>query len=206
MAAKLRVLVLESERGAADSAIDELTTAGHAVVRCHEPGDPAFPCGALADDPHCPVRDEIVDVALTVRTRPRSQPAPHEDGVSCALERHIPLVVAGATALNPFEKWATEVVDRPGNVVEALERAAVAPLPRHAEKARAALAEVLHVRGLDGSPPDVVVRRGNGRLVVTVLDASDEYEQATKSMMSVRMIGALREFDKDAGGIDVVFE
>jgi hypothetical protein len=206
MAAKLRVLVLESERGAADGAIEEVTGAGHDVVRCHEPGAPAFPCGALADDPYCPVRDGIVDVALTVRSRPRSQPAPHEDGVSCALERHIPLVVAGATALNPFEPWATEVVDRPGTVVEALERAAVAPLPRHAERARAALAEVLHVRGIDSAPPEVIVRRTGGRLLVTVVGGSDAYEQATKSMMSVRMIAALRAFDHDAGGIDVVFE
>ena len=58
---------------------------------------PAFPCSALTDD-GCPLRRNIVDVALTVRQRPRSQPAPQEDGVTCALRTHVPLVVAGATA------------------------------------------------------------------------------------------------------------
>lgn len=42
MAAKLKVLVLESDQGAADVAREELTAAGHVVLRCHEPGAPRF--------------------------------------------------------------------------------------------------------------------------------------------------------------------
>jgi hypothetical protein len=205
MAAKLRVLVLESERGAADVAEAALTGAGHEVARCHTPGMPAFPCGALADDPHCPVRDGVVDVALTVRDRPRSQPAPHEDGVSCALERHVPLVVAGSTALHPYEKWAAEVLDGTDDVVAAVERAANAPLARHEARAKAALVDMFRIHRIADPVPAVTVRRAGGRLAVTIERATD-YDAATKSMMSVRMIGALRELDHDAAGIDVVFE
>ena len=64
MPTKLRVLVLESERGAATTAIEQLTTAGHDVVRCHEPNAPAFPCRAISGDERCPLHDGIVDVAL----------------------------------------------------------------------------------------------------------------------------------------------
>src|SRR5205807_4199387 len=67
MAAKLKVLVLESDQGAADVAREELTAAGHVVLRCHEPGAPAFPCNALAKDQRCPLDAADVDVALDVR-------------------------------------------------------------------------------------------------------------------------------------------
>jgi hypothetical protein len=205
MTAKLRVLVLESDRGAATAAIGQLSAAGHDVVRCHEPNAPAFPCRAIGGDEHCPLRDDIVDVALTMRSQPRSQPAPHEDGVSCAIERHVPLVIGGSTALNPFAPWASEVLDRSDNVAAACERAAAAPLPRHGARATSALTEVLQVHDLEHVMPSVIVRRVRGNLLVTVHGA-EELDHAAKAMASVRMIGALRDLDATARGIDVVFE
>ena len=44
----LNIMVLESDRGAADEAARDLTEAGHVVLRCHEPGEPAFPCRGIA--------------------------------------------------------------------------------------------------------------------------------------------------------------
>ena len=125
--AKLNVLVLESERGAAAAAREELETAGHTVLRCHEPGAAAFPCNALVKGQHCPLDAAIVDVALDVRSRPRSQPAPQEDGVVCALRQHIPVVIAASAVLNPYDGYAV-VLDRTFDVVDACERAADAPL------------------------------------------------------------------------------
>ena len=49
-------------------------------------------------------------------------PTPFEDGVSCALRHHVPLVVAGTTALNPFDDWTT-VTAGDDDIVEACERA-----------------------------------------------------------------------------------
>lgn len=200
----LNVLVLESERGAADAAVDELQAAGHHVLRCHEPGAPAFPCNALIDGASCPLRSGIVDVALTVRKRPRSQPAPQEDGVSCALEAHVPLVVAGSELMNPFVPFAAAVIDLTHDVVGVCEQAAGAPLPRHGDRAAGALSAVLDVHEVTGLAPMVDVFRRGGRLYVEVRGAND-LDHGVKSVASVRIIGALRQFDRDAAGIDVVF-
>jgi hypothetical protein len=203
MGRSLRVLVLESERGAADVAIGELTGAGHAVVRCHEPGEPAFPCRALRDN-DCPLKSGVVDVAITVRSRPRSQPAPHEDGVRCALERHVPLVVAGSPVLNPFEPWASSVLDRTYDVVGACEAAAVAPLPAHGTCALGAIEAVLAQHEVRDVHPSAEVHRRNGALDVSVHGAK-ALDHTIKAMASVRVIGALRELDPTATGIDVSF-
>src|SRR5438552_4030387 len=130
MADMLNVLVVESERGAAEVAREKLVAAGHTVLRCHEPGAAAFPCNALVKDRQCPLDAAVIDVALDVRSRPRSQPAPQEDGVVCALRHHIPVVVAGPEVLNPYDGYAV-VLGRTSDVVEACERAAHAPLHEH---------------------------------------------------------------------------
>ncbi|GIU85934.1 MAG: hypothetical protein KatS3mg009_0449 [Acidimicrobiia bacterium] len=205
MAGKLNVLVLETDRGAADAAVEELTAAGHQVLRCHDAGAPSFPCRGVDDTRQCPFDTTPVDVALTVRSRPRSQPSPLEDGVSCALRRHVPLVVAGPAVMNPYEEYAAEVLDRTYDVTAAVERAAGAPLPTHGARAADALAGVLAVHGVEGCTPKVTVHRHAGRLSVSVEDA-DGLDHAVKSVASVRIIGALRELDRDAAGIDVVFE
>jgi hypothetical protein len=199
----LNVLVLESEPGAAGSAQLELERAGHRVLFCHEPGYAAFPCNAIAEDRTCPLDAVPVDVTLDVRPRPRSQPAPREDGVTCAIRRHVPLVVAGPAALNPFDDYATEVLDRSDDVVDACERAAAAPLPAHTAAATEALREVLVRRSIE-LEPEVLVRRRGGRLVVEVA-GGDELPAKARSVGAVRMTGAVRVIDPDADGIDVVF-
>ncbi len=203
MTDRLNVLVLESERGGADSARAELEQAGHTVLRCHEPGAPAFPCNALASGRRCPLESAIVDVALDVRSRPRSQPAPQEDGVRCAIHARVPLVVAGSPVLNPFEGYATEILDRPYDVVDACERAARAPLAEHTDAAVRALRIVLDRRGRTLAPI-VAVRRRRGALIVEVIGA-ETLDPATKAMASVRMTAAVRAIDRAARGIDVVF-
>jgi hypothetical protein len=122
----LNVMVLQSERGAAYQAALELTQAGHVVLRCHDPGASAFPCRGVEDQSSCPLRSHTVDVAVTVRSRPRSQPAPQEDGVRCALMHHVPLVVAGPTVLDPYEGYEARVLDRTADVVGACEEVAAA--------------------------------------------------------------------------------
>jgi len=199
---KLNVLLLESERRAADMACDALEAAGHAVVRCHEPGMPTFPCNALAEGKACPLEAGVVDVALDVRSRPRSQPSQEEDGVACAIRHGVPLVVAGATVMNPFEDYATATVEAGGDVAAACERAAHAPLRAHTEAAARALRDVLDRRELRVAPV-VAVRRRHGALLVEVTVA--DLAESTKSMAAVRMAAALREIDHHARGIDVVF-
>ena len=118
------VLVLESDARAAERAIALLAGAGHEVVRCHEPGLPAFPCNALMPDGGCPIERGGVDVAVVVRSHPWPRPSTLEDGAVCAIRRGVPLVVAGRTILDPYERWASVVTNGVDDVVDAVERAA----------------------------------------------------------------------------------
>jgi hypothetical protein len=203
MTAKLNVLVLESDRGAADGAREELAAAGHVALRCHEPGSPAFPCNALVQGQRCPLDAADVDVALDVRARPRSQPAAQEDGVACALRHHIPVVVAGATVLNPYDSYPVETLGRTYDVVAACEHASNAPLPEHTAVAGRMLRQVLDLRDIPAEPVVTVTRR-HGALVAE-LERGEHVDDATKSMVSVRLTAALRQLDRHARGIDVVF-
>jgi hypothetical protein len=203
MAEKLNVLVVESDPGGGAIARDALRRAGHTVLRCHPNGTQAFPCNALAEGEQCPFDAKTVDVVVDVRRGPRAEPSPFEDGVRCGLQRHVPLVVAGRI-LNPFEHYATEVVVGDGDVVGAAERAASSPLPKHSEVALVALGDVLRRRGLDGGGFDVLVFRREGVLTVEAYVGA-ELDHTTKSVASARMVGAVRQLDKHANGIDVCF-
>lgn len=101
----MEVLVVESEPGAAAIAIAQLEAAGHRVTRCHEPGQRPFPCVGL-DPGRCPLENDAIDVELTVRARTNPRPSPLEDGVTCVLRHHAPVVAAGRTTINPFAQYS----------------------------------------------------------------------------------------------------
>jgi hypothetical protein len=203
MTEQLRVLVVESESHAADAAIEDLRRAGHEIVRCTEPGAPSFPCAGVRGT--CPLESPGVDVVLDVRRRPRSQPAPGEVGVTCALRRHVPLVVAGSLVLEPYEEWAVAEVEQTERIVETVERAAVDALRAHSEVATRALRSAMAVRGLDVDAATVRVYRRKGRLVAAI-QATPPLPSDLAAMASVRIVAAVRAFDAYAGGIDVVVE
>lgn len=196
----MRVLVVESDRDSAHKAIVDLQAAGHRVVRCHEADLPAFPCNALCDNGTCPIETtESVDVVLDHRAHPYPRPTAFEDGVSCALRRHIPLVVTGTSALNPFDKWTTAVATA-DDVVETCERAASAPLPRLADPARAEVQ-----RRIDpsmASEVDVVVRRRGGQLDATIQMPNDT-DDDRDGELAVAVAGVLREHDRHVSRINV---
>lgn len=195
----MRVLVLESDRDAADNAIYALQAAGHRVLRCHESGLPAFPCNALCDAGTCPIEaPDAVDVVLDYRARPYPRPTALEDGVSCALRHHIPLVVAGTSALNPFTPWTTAVTDDAA-IVTACEQAAQAPLRRLAEPALAEVRERLAPEV--GAEADVVVRRNGGALDVTI--HVPETAGDVDGELAVAVAGVLRKHDRHASRITV---
>jgi len=199
----LNVMVLESEYGAADEARAELVEAGHVALRCHERGEPVFPCRGIVDAASCPLNSHIVDVALTVRSRVRSQPAASEDGVRCALLKHVPLVVAGPSALDPYNGFETRVLDRTYGVVETCEAAAGAELVAYAERADAVLGDCL---GFDrASAAKVKVTRKSGGLRVRVAGLDDATRQERQTAV-VRIVGALRGLDRAARTIDVVLD
>jgi hypothetical protein len=202
MTMPLNIMVSESEHGAADRSVRELTDAGHVVLRCHEPGEPAFPCRGLEDQSTCPLESHAVDVALTVRSRPNSQPTPNEDGTRCALMHHVPLVVAGPAVLDPFERYEARVLNRTDNVVGACEEVAAGELARHSRIATAALVDSPSMRdALAGARATVTRRRGALLVSVSGLHA---LEPRQRDAAIVRMKGKLREFDSAARGVDIV--
>jgi hypothetical protein len=199
----LNVMVLESEYGAADEARAELVEAGHVVLRCHERGQPTFPCRGIVDASSCPLNSHTVDVALTVRSRVRSQPAPSEDGVRCALMHHVPLVVAGPAALDPYAEFETRALGRTYGVVESCEAAAAAELGAYVRRAEAVLAECVGTERASAAGVSVTRRAGGLRVRVTGLDDTTRQERQTAV---VRIVGALRRLDRAARTVDVVLD
>lgn len=101
------VLVVGTDQWAVEQAASQLRAAGRAVMRCHDPGEAAFPCNALIAGRRCPL-DVGVDVVLDVRARPVSPPPLDEFGAVCALHAGVPLVVAGVACDGGFGPWAVE--------------------------------------------------------------------------------------------------
>jgi len=196
----MKILVLETDRRAADDAVHRLTQAGHKVARCHERDLPAFPCDAMCDEGTCPL-DDWVDVVLTVRAHPYPRPTPSEDGVGCGIRHHVPLVVGGTSALNPFAHWTTEIADGV-DVVEACERAARRPLPRHSRQATAEARRIVVEAGLPVDGVEAVVRREPRRLAVDVTVPEDA-DRRLGDVIAVRVAGVIRALDRYAGLIDV---
>ncbi|HKH05962.1 MAG TPA: hypothetical protein VKA65_12410 [Acidimicrobiales bacterium] len=164
----MRILCIETTPGLADATAARLGAAGHEVVRCFDrDAGPSRPCVGLDRDA-CPLDlPGGVDVAVDVRSEDEPHPVVHEQGTTCAVRRHVPLVVHGAGWPNPFARWTTVAVSD-GDVVDACEDA----VRRHLNDL-AATAAIVTRRvvddGLQGAGGDVraaVDRRGRDLRVV----------------------------------------
>ena len=119
----------------------------------------------------------------------------------CALMARVPLVVAGPSALDPYDRFATRVLDRAYRVVDACEAAAAAEVVECVRRTEAVVAETL---GPDrASATAVSVRRQAGGLRVQVIRPRRR-DRRERQTAVVRIVGALRHFDRDARTIDVV--
>jgi hypothetical protein len=189
----MRILCVETDPRAADLAADQLRAAGHEVASCRTaPGSPAFPCAGLTRRGACPVEDARgVDVVLDVRRRPMPRPTPDEAGVTCALRRGVPLVVAGNVGLNPFEPWTTAVAPGASNVVAACEDAYDRALAALAGTVTATIAEVLAEHGHADPGVRTEARRVGRDLAVVVHrgDAAGDLD----GVLAVRAHRALRD-------------
>jgi hypothetical protein len=198
----MRVLVLESEPGAADAAVAALERNGHAVARCHDPGDLAFPCRAIDDLSRCPLNRTPIDVAVTIRGEERWTTSELEDGVACAIRARVPLVIGGAVAANPYRRWATLTM-HDEDIVAACTRAASARLGEHSEVATLVLRQTLE-RHNAHDPDDSYARvvRRDARLRVRLHLAPAVSSRVTE-IAATRVVAALRRLDPLARGIDI---
>ena len=198
-AMSLNVMVMESDRHVADAAIRELTDAGHVVLRCHDAGRGGVPVPRPRESARtvrC-IRTRSTS-RLTVRARPRSQPAATEDGVRCALDARVSRSSSpGRRCSILTSRTEPACIDRTDDVVAACEEVARGELPQHSRVATDALRasrtsnEMLGRADCRGDAPARRVARrrsaGSTRLAPRQRDAA-----------IVRMMGKLREFDTSA--------
>ena len=123
----LNVLVVGTHDWAVEQSAQAIEANEHQTLRCHEPGEPPFPCNALIEGRTCPLEVGF-DVVLTVRARPLATPTAGEAGVICALRAGAPLVVGGIVDRNPYTALASRVVDQQDDLVDAL-TSALEPVP-----------------------------------------------------------------------------
>ncbi len=133
----MRVMLVGTTPGAIDRTEEVLASGGHEVVHCRDEHAGTFPCTALTERGSCPFEVAPVDVVVTARDRAWPKPAPLEDGATCGIHRFVPLVVHGTTALEPFDRWAVAETATDAELLDAVERAAGAPLPEHGAVATA---------------------------------------------------------------------
>jgi hypothetical protein len=200
----MQVLMPEMSSTGGQMAAVALREAGHVVHTCHEPESRGFLCVAMHGNP-CPLETTPIDVAVDVRPFPLPLPTIDEDGVRCAARRHIPLVVAGAVAANPFGPWTT-VESSTADVVEAVEAAAGSPLPDLSAHATEVLRGSLTRLDADALDARVEVRRRAGRLAVRVIArgaGTDPKLDRALARAAIRVHQAVHELDKWARGADV---
>src|SRR5438552_3790619 len=110
------VLVVGTDDWAIEQAAASVAAAGREVARCHEPGEPAFPCNAFIAGRGCPL-DRGVAAVVTVRARSSRIVEPGEVGVVCSARAGVPVVVAGVGAPGPFATVADAQVPDRGDLV-----------------------------------------------------------------------------------------
>lgn len=192
----MRILVVEQGQGQGTAVAAELRDAGHEVRTCF--GEHTWPCAALTEE-GCPI-EQAGGVDAVVAVRPAGgTPTAVEAGLTCALRRHLPVVVVGDPG--PLAD-RPEVTRSDRDVVAATEAAATGPQPVHSAVALAELERLLAAHGVTGAVPRAVVHRRAGRLKVT-LATGVPVDQHTADTIAVRVTGELRALDPHVDGVDV---
>ncbi|HEY5155310.1 MAG TPA: hypothetical protein VIJ47_11285 [Acidimicrobiales bacterium] len=199
----MRVLVVERKAGLGDGVTAQLDASGHEVVRCHEPGTPAFPCNAIVDGEVCPLDHHAVDVAMAVRGDEGGPTTEDEDGVRCAIRRNVPVVLVGNRDGASYAGWTkSEARETDVDLMDKTAEAAKAGFDRHAAAARETLGQVLDTHDIVSSSVDVEIHRTGNRLRC-VLHVDALVDPMVAQMAAVRVVVALRTLEQELDVIDV---
>ena len=117
-----QVLVVGSEEWGIADASAQLRAAARVVHRCSDSAVAPFPCNAMMPGRGCPLDHHDVDVVVTIRSRPDSEPAISEMGAVCGLRDGIPLVIGGLADMSPFAQFGNKIPPN-GDVVSACDEA-----------------------------------------------------------------------------------
>lgn len=182
------------------SAAVELERAGHRVHRCHDAGEPAFPCRGVADPAGCPL-DGAIDVVLVVRPHVHPNPSVLEDGVACAIRAGVPVVEDGSSILDPFAPWVTARVGD-GGVSVACEQAAALGYEPVADDVLRRCAPVLEAAGVDPASARCWMELEWPRLQVHI-DVPATLRAGDREALAVRALDAVRASRRTYDKIDV---
>jgi hypothetical protein len=211
---EMRVLVLEEQAGADVPVATALEEAGHEVVRCHAAGAEAFPCRALTHPEDCPLASpRPVAAAVSISD---GGPGALEVGVTCALRRCIPLVVAGDghsghpprrdthryPGLDQFVHATCPAGTSAADIAEAVGEAG---LTSHARAAVDAVQQLLVNYGLPTGNEGADVFHTDAGLAVR-LHLTDGVATVLGHAASVRALAAIRRLDSTPSKISVGLE
>jgi hypothetical protein len=121
--------------------------------------------------------------------------------VTCALRQYVPLVVLSEDEPDPFADWRVARADL-DDLIEQVEGAVRAELPRHAARVTADLRRHLPI---EAAGARAEVRRDGRRALVTLVLPSS-VDDATAEAMAVRAAGVVRKIDRWTGIVDVNIE
>lgn len=195
----MHVLMPDARSWGATVAARCLDRAGHTVHTCGI--DAGGRCAAFRGE-RCPLDAAPIDAVVLVRASVSPTRLPGEEGVVCGVARRIPLIVAGSAMESPYADVAT-AEDQTDDVVTTLETVHSLPLPDHTVAASVALHESRRARGHAESPAYARVYRDAGRLVARLHFERGTPTRSDVMAAAVRVVGALREMDPWAAGIDV---
>ncbi len=191
--------MLESHPGLANRAVDELTEAGHTIVRC-DTTDRRYLCRGLAAGGECPL-DTHVDVAVLVQEIGTRHV---EHGAICAVRSRVPLVEVdpGEAGMRiPITSWATtagsDLLDHCERVAHDGHAHAQAVADRLIELGVVAPAALRRPDGTVG----IAVERDANRLLMTFELADSERCRENEIVRAATQ--ALRDFDRRAAVIDI---
>lgn len=196
----LDVLIMETTRGGARSAVVELEAAGHRTHRCRDDGAPAFPCRGVVDPSTCPLEGPV-DVTLVVRNTVHPSTSTLEDGVSCSLRAGVPVVEDGTSILDPFEGWlTTRVGDR--SVASACEEAASTGFAGLVTDVVASCARLVRTWG--GDPGEMGCRTHTAWPSLQVeVEVPVHLNQGQQEALAVRALDAVRAGRRSFGKVNV---
>ncbi len=211
----MNVLMVEDQSPLGAKVASSLRDLGHRVFPCEQSSNvnQDFACRALFGEP-CPLDIYPVDAAVGTKSSnaeiitrgntSHSHPGLDQEGLACAIRRHIPLVMVcdtGDPYGGPFDQWieAASVHDEVADVVDSIVSSASDSYGAVATKA---LVSALLIRGLDTTKAKAKIVRKDGRLNVS-LEVSGSLDQLTVDGLSVSVHRALREFDPWTGCVDI---
>jgi len=165
----MRVLVVEKEAGLAESVVAELSSAGHEVVRCGEPGETWQLCEGLPGGTGCPLDERPIDVTVAVRDEWGGPTSDLEAGVRCSLRKVIPVMVVGNPTGASYRSWVDEVSEA-GDVglAERVEALGIEGFDGVRAVAQEEVRKVLTTHGHSAGSISADVHRDDDRLVIKV--------------------------------------